>query len=202
MSKTHRGLNRALLLMASIILLAAGAASILAGSWSVAKQQWLEWGAQGKDFVSQQLVATRVQIGSWEVSWLWLALLAVLLLALILLICWIASQGGGRTSLLSKEESQQGTVTLRDDIAQSAIKEALAKDPRVLSTSVSAWQLKKQPGLKVSIQARKGASPRQLAEAVENLVVGLDRLIGQELPILISINAGARSGWSHQHRVQ
>lgn len=202
MSKTHRGLNRALLLIASIILLAAGAAIILAGSWSVAKQQWLDWGAQGKNFVSQQLVATRIHLGDWQVSWLWFALLAVVLLALILLICWISSQGGGRTSLLSQQESQQGTVTLRDNIAQSAIKDALAKDPRVLSTSVSAWQLKKQPGLKVSIQARKGSSPRQLADTVEDLVVGLDRLLGQELPILISINAGARSGWSHQHRVR
>ncbi|AJT42626.1 hypothetical protein [Psychromicrobium lacuslunae] len=202
MSNTNRGLNRVLLFIVSIVLLAAGVATVLAGSWSKAKDSWLNWGGQAKEFTSQQLSTTRVQLGDWEVSWLWLGLLAMLLLAVILLICWIASQGGGRTSRLSRERDPEGTLTLHDNIAQSAIKAALAEDPRVLSTTVSAWQLKKQSGLKVSIQARKGSSPRQLADSAENLVIGLDRLLGRELPILISIHSGARSGWSHQHRVQ
>ncbi|WP_394941895.1 hypothetical protein [Psychromicrobium sp. YIM B11713] len=202
MSTTHRGLNRLLLLILAVFMLAIGLATALAGAWPTARQYWTDSLTQSRNWLSEQLAASRIQIADWQISWIWLALVAVLILALILLLCWIGSQGGGRTGVLEREEAPEGSLTMRDDIAQSTLKEALNQDARVLSSSVSAWQIKKQAGLKISIQARKGSSPRQLADSVENLVTGLDRLLGRELPVLISINAGARSGWSHEHRVQ
>ncbi|MBQ1444767.1 MAG: hypothetical protein IIZ13_13070 [Renibacterium sp.] len=202
MNATRRGLNRTIIFLIAVILIAVGAATALTGIWPTAKQAWAEWTGQAGTFVADQLAATRVQAFGLELSWLWAALLAVMLLLVILLVSWISSQGGGRTAILDRDKSAEGEVVLHNDIAGNALKEALSQDPRILSTAVSTWKLRREPGLKVSVQARKGASPRELADSVENLVAGLDSLIGKRMPLLISINTGVRTGWSHQHRVQ
>ena len=205
MNATHRGLNRTVIFLIAVVLLAAGAATLLTGSWSTAKQYWLDWSATAGQFIDDQLQATRIQFAGLDLSWIWIALLAVMLLLVILLIAWISSQGGGRTGVLDRRQSAEGDLILHNDIAASSLKDALADDPRVLSTSVSTWRGKRgssPAGLKVSIQARKGASPRELADSVEHLVRGLDSLLGKKPALLISIETGVRTGWSHQHRVQ
>lgn len=202
MNATRRGLNRTLIFLIAVILIAAGAAIALTGIWQNAKQYWMDSTAQAGSYIADQLGATQIQAFGLEMSWIWIALLVVLLILISLLLCWIGSQGGGKTGVLDREKSAEGDVTMHNDIAGSALKDALSNDPRVLSTSVSTWKVRRESGLKISVQARKGASPRELADAVEGLVSGLDSLIGKRLPILISINTGVRTGWSHQHRVQ
>lgn len=202
MNATRRGLNRTVIFLISIVLIAVGAATALTGIWPAAKQYWLDSTAQAGSYIATQLEATQIQAFGLELSWLWVALLVAMLILVSLLLSWIGSQGGGRTSILDREKSAEGEVTMHNDIAGSALKDALAQDPRVLSTSVSTWKVRRESGLKVSVQARKGASPREMADSVEKLVYGLDRLIGKRMPLLISINTGVRTGWSHQHRVR
>ncbi|NYE96320.1 hypothetical protein FHU41_002570 [Psychromicrobium silvestre] len=202
MSNTYRGLNRAVLILIGAFLLALGVIVGLTASWPLAAQRWAASAEQLRGTVSEQLAKTAWRLGETELSWIWLAMLAAALTAVVLLLLWIASQGGGRSPVLSKVQTPEGTVTVQEEIATTALKTALSQDPRILHTSVSAWRLGEDIGLKISLQARKGASPRQLADAVEQLVIGLDRLLGTSLPTLISINTGARTGWSHEHRVQ
>lgn len=202
MNATRRGLNRTVIFLIAVVLIAIGAATALTGLWPTAKQYWLDWTAQAGTYIAEKLEATRIQAFGLELSWIWLVVLAVMLLLFFLLFSWIGSQGGGRTGVLDREKSAEGNVTMHNDIAGSALKDALADDPRILSASVSTWKVRRESGLKISVQARKGASPREMANAVENLVNGLDSLVGKRLPLLISINTGVRTGWSHQHRVQ
>ncbi|ABY22216.1 hypothetical membrane protein [Renibacterium salmoninarum ATCC 33209] len=205
MNATRRGLNRTIIFLIAIVLIAAGIATLLTGILPKAKELWLDWTKTAGTFISDQLQATQIQLAGLELSWIWIALLATTLILVILLISWIGSQGGGRTGILDRQTGSEGNLTLHNDIAASSLKDALANDPWVLSTSVSAWKTRKKAdpsGLKVSIQARKGASPRELADSVEFLANGLDSLLGKKMPLLISISTGVRTGWSPQHRVQ
>lgn len=217
MSRTHRGFNRILILIFSLIFLAAGAAVLLSGLWPEAARIWRRSTEQLWQWAGEAFRATTFNAGDWRSNWVWIAILAAIVLAVIVLLWWVFSQGGGHTSLLLKQRAQgatgEGQLEVRQDLAAESLKESLEDDPRILASSVSAWDLGRKAkaaragsqvnALKVSVQSRKGASPREIAEVVETSIRGLDRVIGElgPVPVLISINAGARTGWSHQHRV-
>ncbi|MCW1250212.1 alkaline shock response membrane anchor protein AmaP [Acaricomes phytoseiuli] len=218
MSRTHRGFNRFMIFLFSLLFLAAGAATLLSGIWPWFAEAWRSSVSRLWELTSEGFQSTTFMIDSWRSNWLWIAALAVILGVIVLLLIWIFSQGGGRTSLLLAKGQEggsggQGELEVRQDLASKSLKETLEEDTRILSTSVSTWDLGRRAkaakagsrvnALKVNVQSRKGASPREIAEVVETAVKGLDVLLGElgPVPVLITINAGARTGWSHQHRV-
>lgn len=224
MNGTHRGLNRALLGVLGLALAAAGAIAILAGTSPAFAQRWTATGTELWASVQGSLAAAKIP--GAHISWWSVAVLAALVIVAVLLVCWIASQGTGRSNQLAQQDSNSNTeragagsdtsgkTTVDTAVAAQAIKAALADNTQVLATSVQSWNNKSwtnmawnntsggsNSGLKISIQTRKGASPVEVMAAVDHLVEGLDQLLGFRPPVLVRIKAGTRTLFARTERV-
>ena len=202
MSGTHRGLNRLLLILLGLILFTAGALTAAAGINPDIARTWTRTGAEGLAWALQQIRSA--PIADTGISWWTVAILAALILAIVLLICWIASQGGGQTGQLGAHPSRRGDgiTTVDTTLAARAIRDAMAEDQRILSTDVSSWNVRDTDGLTIAIQVRRGASPGQIAAKAEEIMTGLDTLLGEQIPVLIHIRAGTRTRFARPERVR
>jgi hypothetical protein len=199
MTNTNRALNRAVLGVLGLALIIAGVLTAAAGVSADIARDWTRTGSQAWTWVQQQLAAARIP--NTSTSWWTVAVMAILLVAAILLICWMASQGGGRTDRVGQRRDADGATTVESGLAGQAVKEALAENDQILSTAVQSWRVSGADGLKISVQARKGASPRDIALTIAELVAGLDALLGEQIPVLIRIKAGARTRFARTERV-
>lgn len=212
MNGTHRGLNRALLGVLGLVLAAAGTIAIVAGTSSAFAQRWTVTGTEAWSGIQDSLAAAKIPKA--DISWWSVGVLAALVIMAVLLVCWIASQGTGRSNQLAQQKTAEGKTTVDTAVAAQAIKAALADNTQVLATSVQSWNNKSwtnkawkntsggsNSGLKISIQTRKGASPAEVMAAVEHLVEGLDQLLGFRLPVLVRIKAGTRTLFARTERV-
>lgn len=192
MSNTNRALNRILLALAGLALLAAGAAVAAAGLVPGVAAAWAETGNNLAAGVRNALAAAPLPAPAR--SWWAVAGVAGLLLAAGLCVAWIASQGGGRTTRLARESDGDGGATVvAAGLIGAAVSQALESNRLVLGSTVSAWESRRGTGLRLRLQARKGASPRELADTAEELVRGIDALLGHPVPVLVRITGGARA---------
>lgn len=206
MTGPRRVLSRILLALLGLILIAAGAATAAAGLYPSFAAAWSSRGTVAWNGIQARLAAAPV--GSLGISWWTLAALALLAVAVVLLVAWILSRFGRRaTSIGAREsagnaDSPGGTTTVDAGLAAQAVRESLAGRPGVYSTAVSAWKSHGTRGLKITVQARKGASPRAVADTVEETVRGLDALLGEQVPVLVRIRSGVRSASAGVERVR
>ena len=205
MSGTHRGLNRFLLALTGLMLLAAGALGVAAGTLPGVAAHWAATGRDAWGRTRDLLAAAPLPDGI--TSWWTIAAVGVLLLGVALMVGWLASQGGGRTNVVAETpDAGQGTTTVETGLVSGLVTEALAGNRLVLAVSVTTWRIRggagKQPAVRISIQARHGACPRELADTVEQLVSGLDRLLGHPFPVLVRITAGTRTRLARPDRAR
>lgn len=192
MSNTNRALNRILLAVTGLVLLAAGAATTAAGLVPGVAGEWAGAGTSLMDH-ARALPAAAPLPGPAR-SWWAVAGVAVLVLAAGLCLAWLASQGGGRTPRLARDEDGNHGATVVDaGLVAAAVNEALEGNRLVLGSAVSAWESRRGTALRLRLQARKGASPRELADTAEELVRGIDAWLGHPVPVLVRITSGPRS---------
>ena len=192
MSQTNRALNRILLALLGLMLLAAGALTAAAGLVPEVAAAWTATAAAGLDR-SGELLSTALLPGAAR-SWWAVAAVSGLVLAAALSITWLASQGGGRTPrVLTERDGNRGNTVVDTGLVAACVSESLAGNRQVLGSSVSAWGVQGSTGLRLRLEARKGASPREIADTAEELVLGLDRLLGHPVPVLVRITSGPRS---------
>ncbi|SEJ55319.1 hypothetical protein SAMN04487917_10736 [Arthrobacter sp. yr096] len=201
MRRTNRAVNRILLTIVGLAILGAGAALIAAGTLPGASDTW--W-AIGSNLTDQARSLAGNAPGPGPVRSWWLAAgIAVLLLAAALSAAWLASQGGGRTPRLAEEsDGTHGRTVVDVGLISAAVHEALKGNKDVLSASVSAWESRSGTALRLRMQARKGTSPRELADTAEELVQGIDAWLGHPIPVLVRITSGARSRVSGSRRAR
>lgn len=192
MSNTNRALNRILLALTGLVLLAAGVATAAAGVMPALAGEWESAGSSLMDHARTALAAA--PLPGPARSWWAVAGVAGLLLAAGLCVAWLASQGGGRTPRLARDnDGDSGTTVVDAGLVAAAVSEALAGNRLVLGSTVSAWESRHGTGLRLRLQARKGASPRELADTAEELIRGIDGWLGHPVPVLVRITGGARS---------
>ncbi|MBF4550955.1 hypothetical protein [Pseudoclavibacter sp. VKM Ac-2888] len=201
MNSTNRGLNRLLIVVTGLLLLIVGAAAAL-GAWLPgAKDTWTP--------ISETVTT---QVGSWlqqtpfpgtDFSWLMIAVVAVLLIGIILLLAFSLRQGQGRTgTLIHDRSSDTGRTVVDVSVARDALADALGERDEFLSTSVSAYSVKRAPMLKVSATCRRGVSPRDATAIVEHNLDALDALLGQQVPVLLQLSGGFRAKVQQSTRLQ
>jgi hypothetical protein len=185
MNATRRGLNRFVLFLVGVVLLAAGAlalaVALLPGgtdTWTTVMggfQGWLE--SLGRESAG------------------WGAVAAFLVLALVLIVIASAAVRGRRQAPLQStgSDSAEGRITVTDGFAAEALKNALAERDEILSSRISAGEIQRESVLHVAVTPRQNTSPRQVAEHVDTLVTNLAALTGQNLRAYISIHSGLRA---------
>ncbi|PPF73333.1 hypothetical protein [Pseudoclavibacter sp. Z016] len=201
MNSTNRGLNRLLIVAVGLVLLAVGTAAAL-GAWLPgAKDTWTP--------ISETV---NTQVGIWlqqtpfpgtDFSWLMIAVVAVLVVGIILLLAFSLRQGQGRTgTLIHDRSSDTGRTVVDVSVARDALADALGERDEFLSTSVSAYSVKRAPMLKVSATCRRGVSPRDAMAIVEQNLEALDALLGQKVPVLLQLSGGFRAKVQQSTRLQ
>lgn len=203
MKNTPRVLNRILLGLLGITLLAIGVLLMLLVSVPAVAAWWHGW-AGGVLNLWLDLFA-RTQFPRRPESWLWLVICLVLVLVLGLMVAWLAQQGKGRTSLIVAEEEPgdvPGNVGIGWGVAEQTLRAALADRPDLAGVTVAAYNVRGEPGLRIRVEPRQGVAPHKLAAEVSALVEALDVVIGKRTPVLIHIGSGARSRFGRAERVR
>jgi hypothetical protein len=203
MNSTPRTLNRILIGILGVKLLAIGVLLILLAGVPAAATWWHAWSAGVWANLRGLFEGTRFP-GRQE-SWLWIVIVGLLVLVIALMVAWAAQQGKGRADLLVAEEDPgevPGDVRIGSGVAEQALRAALADRPDLAGTTVATYEIRGEPALKVRVQPRQGVAPHALAAEVSALVEALDAVIGKRTPVLIHIASGARSRLGRAERVR
>jgi hypothetical protein len=72
----------------------------------------------------------------------------------------------------------------------------------VLSVQVTGHTLRKTTALRISVAARKGASPSRIAGEIQAIVDRWDQAFGTEIPVVVDIAGGIRTRTSGARRIQ
>lgn len=203
MNSTPALLNRILLAVLGLILLAAGVLLVLLATVPTVGPWWHQWSGGLWNEAKQAFNATRFP-GRSE-SWLWIVIALALLVLIGLMVAWVAQQGKGRSNLLAAEFDPgdvPGDVRIGGGVAEQALKHALEGRPDLAGATVTTYDVKRSPALKVRLMPRQGVAPHLLAAEVSGLLEALESVVGKETPVLIHIGAGARTRFSRAERVR
>jgi hypothetical protein len=192
MNDTNRALNRLLVFVVGLVLLVAGAAVAVGALWPDVQKTVSDGASDATGPVTDALSGSQVWI-------LWVTA-AVCLVLIVLLVAFVVRQGGGRTStLIDLSESDGdhspagGHVVVDVKVAANVLEEALSRTPGVLAADVVAFRVKGETVLRVTVDARRGASPVDLRRAVDEAVVRWDEMLGTVTPVVVQINGGLRT---------
>jgi hypothetical protein len=204
MNNTNRALNRIGILILGLLLLVVGAAVATAAAIPAWLEAWFT-GSRGVQDRTDDLLADTALADSGQ-SWLLVVLALVCTIGIVLLVVSVIRQGHGHTRALvhdtvePTDTTSGGTVTVDGRVAEQAIQQALAGHPGLVSSSVSTYLVRKTPTLAITTTVRRGVSPRDVREFVEEKVAALDALLGREVPVVIQINSGLASRVSRPAR--
>jgi hypothetical protein len=203
MNSTPTLLNRILLTILGLKLLAIGVLLMLLPAVPAVAAWWHTWSQGAWNGIDQAFNATRFP-GRAE-SWLWIVVALVLLLLIGLMVAWIAQQGKGRSNVLAAEYDPgevPGDVRIGGGVAEQALKHALSGRPDLAGATVTTYDIKGVPALKVRLLPRQGVAPHLLAAEVTGLLAALETVVGRQTPVLIHLGSGARTRFRRAERVR
>jgi hypothetical protein len=203
MNSTPALLNRILLTVLGLILLGVGVLLVLLATLPPVASWWHSWSAGAWNGINRLFDSTRFP-GRPE-SWLWIVAALALLALMGLMVAWIAQQGKGRSNLLAAEYDPgdtPGDVRIGGGVAEQALRQALEGRPDLAGATVTTYDVKGSPALKVRLLPRQGVAPHLLADEVQALVAALEAVVGKRIPVLIHIGAGARTRFRRAERVR
>lgn len=197
MNATNRALGRIALVLVGLALLVAGVCAVLVQTVPQAADLWHQAGRAslgdlGADASRDASIA----------AWAWVLGGAVVLGVLALVV--LTTLGGGRVGTVVEDDGAAdglpGEVRIDADAVQHALSSAIGDLPQVASLAVNVYRVRRRRALRIKVRPRKGASPREIADRIEDIVTDLDALLGERLPVLLQIARGG-SGSTRPDRV-
>ncbi|WP_223622863.1 hypothetical protein [Microbacterium sp. EST19A] len=201
MNNTNRALNRTLLLIIGLLFLGLGAIGIAIMSWPTATDVWTSGGEGARTWLDQTIAATAIAGGN--LSWIGVGAVAAIVIVIVLLILALTSVAGRRSKTVLRSSGAQnplGRVTVTESFVSDAVKNSLATRDEILSSSVTANDIKSRPVLHVAVTPRQNTDPRELVEHVDRLLTNLAALTGSETETYVSIHTGLRARLAHDQR--
>lgn len=200
MNTTNRGANRLLIFILGLVVLILGAASILLGVLPTFNSGWKSTAPTVSKSVSSTFgAAPFFATGS---SWLYIALIAILVIIVVLLVRFIVKQGNGHTSeLFHDDTTEHGSTIVKAGVAKEALQEALKERDDLVSSSVTTYDVQGTNVLKISATARRGVSPKDVSDTIQTHLKALDQLLGVEVPAMIQISGGFRARTAKKTRL-
>ncbi|WP_233121227.1 hypothetical protein [Tersicoccus sp. Bi-70] len=191
--------------MIGLLAMALGAVAMAGALVPAIAQQWSALSNAASTWVEDTLPTAPV--GSTSTSWWTLGLIVVLLVVALLCLRWMIAQGGGRASTVTERTTPTdqhgwgGTTAVTARFAEDVLKTAFKEDPQILSDAVGARRTRRHTGLKVSLQAKKGASPASITQSANRALAELDAALGVQVPVLVRIRTGLRTAVGGADRV-
>jgi hypothetical protein len=198
---TNRALNRVLLLIIGFVFLALGAVGIAIMSWPTATEIWTDAGKHSVSWIDQAIAATTIAGSS--ASWVAIGAVAAIVVVIVLLILALTSVAGRRSRTAFRSSGSQnplGRVTVTESFVSDAVKNSLASRDEILSTSVTADDIGREPVLHVAVTPRQNTDPRELADLVDRLLTNLATLTGRETSTYVSLHTSLRARLAHDQR--
>ena len=200
MNNTNRALNRSVIFLGGLVLLAVAAVLGLLAAQATFQDAWTSGTDRAGATADDWLQAT--PLGDTQTSWIWIVVLALLLAVVGLLLRFILQQGHGQSGhLLSEHTTDWGTTEVDSTVAEQALQNALGERPEFLSTRVSTYQVARDAVLKISVTCRRGTSPTDVVLIVEQALLAFDELLGLRIPALLQISGGFRVRTSRNARI-
>lgn len=191
MNDTNRVINRLLLAATGIAALAVAGLAIALLVLPDAGRIWRQSGRSATTF-ADDVFGPDLWPGI-TLSLAALVALAVAALFVALLIAMIVRAGRGATSTVLTVQTPSGSVELDAAVPAALLAAQLKPVPGVAGVAVSAYRVRRTPALKVTVRCRRGASPREVADAVDEAVALLDSALGTTLPVFAQLVGGFRS---------
>jgi hypothetical protein len=201
MNGTNRALNRLILIVVGLILVAFGGGILLVYAWPAAAGSWHAASAAGEGRLRAAIHAT--MIGDTRISWVTAGILVAIVLLIALLIVTFARLGGGRTRSLIRtqdRDSDRGRITIDSAFASDALVERLDQRDDLLASQISVATVRNAPMMHVRITPRQNTSPRDVADDVDRLLGNLAVLTDTDIPTYLSIHAGLRARLARDQR--
>ncbi len=201
MNNTNRALNRVLLLIIGLLFLAIGAVGIAIMSWPTATDIWTSAGENARSWLDQAIAATAIAGGS--LSWIGIGAVVAILVVVVLLILALTSIAGRRSKTAFRSTGAQnplGRVTVTESFVSDAVKNSLATRDEILSTQVTANDIRNTPVLHVSVTPRQNTDPREVVDHIDRLLTNLATLTGRDTETYVSIHTGLRARLAHDQR--
>ncbi len=203
MNRTPRLLNRIVISLLGLLLLAAGLNALLVAVSEGYARGWrnLAWGL-GAWF--DAMLAQTTLPGQRD-SWLWIVVAALLICAILLMLWWVAVQGRGRggdyVSRFIPDERMPGRVEISQSTVEQALRHFLGRRSDVVSINVSVWESEPEAGLRIKVQPRKGTAPGALGRDVARAARLAQDALGVGGPVLVCLVVGTRSRFAKSERV-
>lgn len=195
MSSTNRLVNRAVLLLAGLILLGAGAVAVLASVPATADST-----AEAVTTAREQLQRLVDDVGSTTAHAIGLVVAIVVMLAAVLT---VANRGGGKVGAVV--DGDPGLLAGRVELSRAFLRDAVAASvgdrSDLAGLDVAVWRDRSRDVLVIDAQPRPGASPRAVVDAVQGAVTDLDTMLGRRLPVLLRVTTGVRRALASPDRV-
>jgi len=200
-NNTNRALNRGVILVIGVLLLAAGGAAIAVGSTPIISSSWRDLAPAVRTNLRSFFASAPV--AGTTVDWWWIAVLAALAVVAILLLAFIFRQGHGHTArFIDEAPTEDGSTIVDSKVAEQLVQDALDKHPELVSSHVSTYLVRRAPVLKVSATARRGVSPRDVVDTVETALDSLEQLLGHPVLASVQVSGGFRARISSTTRLR
>lgn len=198
MNATNRVLNRGLLLVLGITLLAAGALAMVAGLQPDTLAAW-----------PARAVEASGMLGSVEMSSLGpvpvvaVIALAAALLVVVLLIVFVFTRGKGRTRNVLRVDTDGGRTVVDRNVAEAVLAGTLTARSDVLSARTGTYLVRGERAVELAVTVQPGASPDRVLAAAEAAVDDWDALLGARTPVLVHLaDRSWRDGLRSRTRVR
>lgn len=186
MTNSNRGINRILLALVGIALLAVAAWVILPSVIPSTSIGVVEIGA-----LPDEAVFTTTLL------WIIAAIAAVLI---VLCVAFILTRGRGRIGQLVDDRGDAGAVAIDARVVADLVSHALSHDLDVVSVHATAYRVRRAPALALRVTARRGADLPRLLDSVSTVVDQLDHVLERKIPVLLHVTSGVRASLAREQR--
>lgn len=203
MNGTPRALNRVFLAVVGLLFLAAGGLLVAVAAFPAAGLAWQHWARPAVGQLAD--LAAQTPLPGGGSSWIWVVVSLALVLVIAAMVALVANQGKGRADILADEYDEDGAagrVVISGNVAEQALRAALAERTDLLGSTVTTYEVQGRPGLRVRVLPRQGVSPTKISADVSALVQALDVVLGVQTPVLVSIGSGPRARFTRAERVR
>ncbi|WP_407358522.1 hypothetical protein LTA6_000381 [Microbacterium sp. LTA6] len=204
MNSTNRVLNRGLLLICGLILLAGGAAAVVLG----VRPAWAEPGVERSTKATSDLLA---QVGTWvvdvpgagSVSGAAIVLIGVALVLAVVLLVFVFTRGKGKTPTVLSVDAGSGRTSVDRNVAEAVLGGSIADRPDVISARTGVYLVKRERAIELTVTVQRGASLGRVLDAAESAVDDWDALIGTSVPVMLHLaDRSWRDGLRSRTRVR